>query len=67
MGRLNSDDLRGAEILGANHAASQRRAICERHILGPYPKRELALGTILEQFRHVDGGGINPDAAITAQ
>src|SRR5450755_3076512 len=58
------NDLRRAEIFGANDTASQRRGIGERHILGPHTEGEPALGTILEQLWHFDGHAVNPDAAI---
>src|SRR5713101_3263902 len=44
----------------------QHRGIGERHIPGSHAKREFALGTILEYFRHVDSDAVDLDAAVAA-
>src|ERR1700730_6004198 len=66
VGRVHGDDLRGTEIFGANHATAQPRGIGERYILGPHAERELALGTILEYFRHFALDAVDQDIAIAA-
>ena len=41
---VDRDDLRGAEIFGAEHRAAQRARVVEPHMLRPDAERQLALG-----------------------
>jgi hypothetical protein len=63
---VDGDDLRGAEILGAEDAASDRRVIGKRHVLGPDAKRQLSTDAILMDLRHGDPGAVEPDRALAA-
>src|ERR1700730_18327920 len=65
-GSYHGNDLRRAEIFGANDTTSQRRGIGERHILGPHTNGEAAFGAILEYLRHFDADAVDLDTAIAA-
>src|SRR5271155_3033298 len=63
---VDGDDLRGAEILGAEDATSDRRVIGKRQVLGPDAKRQLPTDAILMDLRHGDSSAVEADRALAA-
>jgi hypothetical protein len=64
--RVDGDDLRGAEMLGAEHTAADWRVIGKRHVLGPDGKSQPPADAVLMDLRHGDSRAVEPDRAFAA-
>src|SRR5579871_3509305 len=58
---VDRDDLGGAEILGAEDGAAQRRGIVEADVLRPDAEGEICLGPVLPDGRHRERGAIDAE------
>ena len=63
---VDGDDLRRAEILGAEDAAAERRVIGQRHVLGPHAEHQRSARAILMDLGDGDIGVGKSDRAIAA-